>query len=199
MAGTITPVVCGKSMWYRLISIYTMAQIAGAALNGLLLGEIGILLRAALPWQNTPLIIPFGVVAAMSAVHDLGLLPFRLPSRSWQVPQSWKRFRPSVMSALFGFGIGLGVLTRIPFASFYLVVFACVGLASLPLALGIMVLYGATRAGTVALVAYGQAFAPDPHQRLRAFTGLSPLVGYLDGLVLAFAAGIFLVQSFLAG
>src|SRR5713226_7486162 len=126
MVGTISPVVCGKSTWYRLISIYSVAQVAGAALTGFLLGSIGVLFRTAFPWQNSSLVIPFGVLAAIGALHDLQLLPFRLPSRCWQVPQSWKKFRPSVMSASFGFGIGLGVLTRIPFATFYLVLFSSV-------------------------------------------------------------------------
>jgi hypothetical protein len=101
------------------------------------------------------------------------------------------------MSALYGFGIGVGVLTRIPFASFYLVLLACLALASLPLAVGIMALYGVTRATTVALFAHGQSFAVHPHQRLVILTRLSPVIGYLDGLALAFVAGIFFVQSLL--
>lgn len=153
MVGTITPVVygsCRGPSWPWLMGIYAVAQIAGAALTGLVLGGFGALTRTLLPWETTDLLIPLSVVGAVGALHDLKLLPFRLPSRSQQVPQSWKRFSSAIMAASYGFGIGMGVLTRIPFASFYLVLLACAGLASLPLSVGLMALYGATRAGTVA-------------------------------------------------
>ncbi len=198
MAGTISPAVCGKSTWYRLTSIYTVGQVVGAASTGLVLGAAGIWVHKRFAWETRTLEIVLGFLAGIGALHDVKLLPFRLPSRRWQVPQSWKRFHPSVMATFYGLGVGLGVVTRIPFASFYLVLFACGGLASLPVAAGIMALYGATRAGTVALVARGQGFAAKPHERLDIISRFTPLIGYLDGLVLALLAGFFLAQAFLA-
>jgi len=123
-----------------------------------------------------------GIVAAFAALCDLRMLRVRLPSRNWQVPQSWKRFPPSVMAACFGFIIGLGVITRIPFASFYFVLIACVALGSVPAAVVLLALYGAARAGAVALIARGQAFARNPHERLETMARLGPVIGYLKGV-----------------
>jgi hypothetical protein len=198
MVGTISPVVYGprhRWSWSRLIGVYTLSQIAGACLTGLLLGGIGLLLRALIRWESATLTPLFTMLAAFGALSDLKLLPLPLPSRCWQVPQSWKRFSPGIMASCFGFGIGVGVLTRIPFASFYLVLAVCAGSASLPLGVVLMALYGMTRAASVAVVAHGQGCAPDPCARLMTITRLTPLIGYLDGLVLAFVTGVFLLQA----
>lgn len=195
MVGTITPVVYGPtrfSTWYRLMSVYTLSQIIGAALTGSLLAVCGMLSRTLYPWELSALTPAMGILSGIGAMHDMKLLPFRAPSLHWQVPQSWKRFAPSVMAACYGFGIGLGVLTRIPFASFYIVLVACTGMANLPYAVGLMALYGATRAGAVALCARGQAFARDPHQRLMTIAHMGPVIGYLNGIVLAAVAGFLL-------
>jgi hypothetical protein len=197
MVGTITPVVYGPSRlstWYRLLAIYTASQLAGALLTGLALAAVGMLLRALCPWSMTGLAVALATLSFVAALHDLKLLPFRLPSHCWQVPQSWRRFSPSLMAACYGFSIGLGVLTRITFGSFFPVLLACVGLSNLPLALSIMVLYGAARAGTVAFVARGQAFVDDPSKQLRTVVRLAPLIAYLDGLLLAFFTGLLLGQ-----
>jgi hypothetical protein len=198
MVGTISPVVYGPQRfgtWSRLISIYTLSQIAGASLTGLVLAGMGLLLRTLCRWETFPLAAVFALLAAIGALSDLKLLPFPLPSRCWQVPQSWKRLSPAIMAACFGFGIGVGVLTRIPFASFYVVLAACVGSASLPLGIGFMALYGMTRAAGVAVIAHGQGGAPDPCGRLITISRLTPLIGYLDGLVLAFVTGVFFLQA----
>jgi hypothetical protein len=135
------------------------------------------------------------VVAAVLGLRDLKLLRFRLPNRLWQVPQSWKRFPPSVMAAYYGFGIGLGVLTYIPFSSFYFLLCCCASVGSLSLGVGLMAVYGAARAGTVALAARSQAFVPDPYERLDTVGRLGPVVGYMDGLALALVSGLLLGQA----
>lgn len=197
MAGTITPVVYGSSRvsgWYWLMAVYTVCQIAGAAVTGVALGTIGAIARVLRPWELTDLIVPVAILGATGALHDMKLLPFDLPTTCWQVPQSWKRFCPSVMAACYGFGIGVGVLTRIPFASFYLVLFASAAGASAPGGVGLMSIYGATRSFAVALVARGQAAASDPYRRLTMVRRLGPLIGYLDGIALAGVTGFLLGQ-----
>ena len=197
MVGTITPVVHGLThlgTWYRIIGVYALSQVAGAALTGLAAAGTGVLVWALCPWEATPFVMLLVLLAGIGALQDMQLLPLRLPSRCWQVPQHWQRFSLPIMAACYGFGIGLGVLTRIPFASFYVVLVACAGLASWPLGVGLLALYGAVRAGTVAMVARGQASAQDPHARLDTLVRLTPFIGYLDGLVLAFAAGVLLGQ-----
>lgn len=200
MVGTISPVVYEPSTrrtWYRDIAIYSVSQVGGAAVTGLAVGGLALLTRAACSWQPLALSAPLGILCAIGALHDLKLLPFRLPSRCWQVPQSWKRFRRPLMAACYGFGIGLGMLTRIPFGSFYVVLLACASLQSLLVALVLMVLYGMARATTVALVAGAQALADQPQRRLMHIVRFSPLVAYFDGLTLSVFSGLLLSVSVL--
>jgi hypothetical protein len=201
MVGTITPVVYGsgsRSSWCWIICIYTVSQIAGAAVTVFVLATVGLLGKLIYAWSTTTLAAAICMICAIGALQDLKLIRYSLPSRCWQVPQRWKRFSPRVMASCYGFGIGLGVITRIPYASFYLVLVACAGLASVPHAVGLMSLYGVTRAATMAFAASGQASVPDPTARLMAIVRLSPLVGYGDGLALAVVAGLMLSQSVLS-
>jgi hypothetical protein len=135
-----------------------------------------------------------GVVAIIGGMRDLKFIRIRFPTSQWQVPQSWKRLPTSVMAACYGFGIGLGILTRIPFASFYFVLLACVGLASSLPALLVMSVYGIARAGTVAVVAGGQAHTPNAYARIERIGLLAPIVGYFDGLLLGTIGGVLLGQ-----
>ncbi len=177
------------------MAVYTLAQIAGAAVTGLAVAGLGSFLRTVTRWESTTLLTPLAVLAIAAGLRDLKLLPVPLPSRNWQVPQSWKRFSPTVMAACFGFGIGLGVLTRIPFASFYFLLLVCAALGSIPLGVALLALHGLARAGTVALVARGQAFALNPHKRIDTIGRLTAVVAYMDGLALALVAGLLFGQT----
>jgi hypothetical protein len=200
MVGTLTPVVYGSGRrlrWYWLLSIYTAFQVMGAMLTGLVFAATGMLARALCPWETKGLAALVAVLGIVGALHDLKLVSFRLPSRCWQVPKTWKRFRPSVMAASFGFGIGLGVLTRIPFSGFYLVLLLCAGFVNIPFAVSIMALYGLARAGAVAFAGHSQGPAQSSRPRITRLVCLAPLVGFLNGLALALLAGFLLNQCWL--
>src|SRR5262249_30093000 len=129
MLGTISPAVCrsaGNPTWRRLISVYSIAQIAGAAVTGLTISVPARLLHEYLMWDPASAALAIGGVVGLAALVDFKVLKVRLPSRNWQVPQSWKQLTPSVMAASYGFGIGVGVLTRIPFAGFHAVLLAII-------------------------------------------------------------------------
>jgi hypothetical protein len=175
--------------WSYRISMYIIAQIAGATLTGALIACVGWAIQLDF-WHFRACAIALALIAAIGSLHDLQLLPFRLPSRCWQVPQRWKQFHPSVAAACYGFVIGLGVLTHIPFASFYLVVGVCALLANPSLGAALLAVYGAARAAAVAIVARGQRVAADPHHRLLTIARLSPFVLYIDALTLAGVAGL---------
>jgi hypothetical protein len=141
MVGTISPVVYGpsrQSVWYRLMGIYALAQVAGGVLTGVVLGFFGLLFERMFFWSTTPAVASFAVIASIAGLRDLKLLRIRLPNRNWQVPQSWKRFPAPIMAGCYGFGIGLGALTRISFASFYVLVVACISMGNLWASVGLM-------------------------------------------------------------
>lgn len=202
MVGTISPAVCrsvGDSSWRRLISIYSIAQVAGAAVTGLTLSVAAGFLHEYWVWDPASAALAIGGVVGIAALVDLKVLDVRLPNRNWQVPQGWKRLAPSVMAAAYGFGIGVGVLTRIPFAGFHAVLFAIVALADIPTGVGIMMLYGAARSATVAWIAYGQrSDVMACSRRLDQIASLSPLARFLEGLLLSFIASL-LIGSALFG
>jgi hypothetical protein len=131
-------------------------------------------------------------VAAFGALQDLQLTTAWLPTTRWQVPWQWKRYPRSLMAAMFGFAIGTGVLTRIPFAAFHVVLIATTLLADLQSALLVMLVYGATRALGVAVASQLQMLILDVRQRPAAIHRFGPLVGYLNGIVLAAVAGILI-------
>jgi len=64
-----------------------------------------------------------GVVALAWGLAEWGWLPLPRPQRHEQVPAGWRALlAPEVTGGLYGAMLGIGVLTRIAFASFYVLV-----------------------------------------------------------------------------
>jgi hypothetical protein len=196
MVGTATPVVYGPNRWKRVIAIYALSQVAGALSTGLVLWAIGIAVRTLFAWDSAFAAAITSAVCAVGALHDLKLTTIWMPASRWQVPCQWKRYPWPLMAAMYGFGIGTGVLTRIPFASFHAVLIATILFADLPLALGVMLVYGATRAFAVAITSQLQLLISDVRQRTLTISRLAPLLGYCNGIILAAVAGICMGHSF---
>lgn len=190
MVGTTSPVVHGERGWRLFIAIYTLSQIAGALVTGFLIWVLGKGLGALLGTDAVVAAVLTAVAAAIAAVHDSQLMTLRLPTSRWQVSRNWKRFPRPIVAAMFGFGIGTSVLTRIPFATFHVVLFATLLLANLQFSLLVMFVHGAIRALVVAIASQLQLLISDVRQRPKAINRFAPLVGYLNGIVLAGAAGI---------
>ena len=189
MVGTTVPVVYGRRRWKLIIAIYSLSQVAGALATGLLAWSVGTGLRAVLGLDFTVTTAVIAAVAAFGALHDLQLTTVWLPASRWQVPWQWKRFPRPLMAAMFGFAIGMGVLTRIPFAAFHVVLIATMLVCDLQSALLVMLVYGATRALGVGVASQLQMLISDVRQRPRAINRMGPLVGYLNGIILAAVAG----------
>lgn len=190
MVGTTVPVVYGPSRWKLIIATYALSQVAGALVTGLVVWAVGTGLRVLLGLDFSVAAAVIAAVAAFGALHDLQLTTVRLPASRWQVPWQWKRFPRPLMAAMFGFGIGMGVLTRIPFAAFHVVLIATMLLTDLQSALLIMFVYGATRALGVAVASQLQMLISDVRERPRAISRFQPLVGYFNGIILAGVAGV---------
>ena len=190
MVGTTVPVVYGPRRWKLIIAIYSLSQIAGALVTGFVVWVVGTGLRTLLGSDLAVAAAVIAAVAAFGALHDLQLTTIWLPASRWQVPWQWKRFPQPLMAAMFGFGIGMGVLTRIPFAAFHVVLIATMLVCDLQSALVVMLVYGATRALGVAVASQLQMLISDVRQRPAAINRLGRLVGYSNGLILAGVAGI---------
>ena len=90
--------------------------LAGATV-GLAFAAAGSGVAIAWPDATLPLAVGLGAVALAYALHETGLVRLPIPGRDWQVPAGWVRDGFYRSAAIFGGTVGLGVFTRVPYAS----------------------------------------------------------------------------------
>jgi cytochrome c biogenesis protein CcdA len=117
MIFVIGPLVQGASnrrTRFVKVGAYISAMVLSASVLGASVSIIGhsILRQVPITW----LALAVGIL--LYGARELGLLRLPLPQSSWQVPRVWMRLGPFVYPLLYGLAIGIGVLTRAPFASF---------------------------------------------------------------------------------
>jgi hypothetical protein len=193
MVGQIGPLVrVGKRR--TALALHLLGGAAGGALIGVLLGFAGLLLRAALgDTLDTVFTVAVAAALAYTASVDLGLL--RVLQLTWerQTPSSWPcslGHYPGIFA--WGFDLGLGLTTRIPYQSLLVLPLAAVLIGSLPAAVAITTVYGASRALAVvaAVSAGGDDFPATCDVIQKRLFSLKALVG-ATALVLAAAIVIF--------
>jgi hypothetical protein len=154
MIGTISPLVQGaRSQWWRSVASLVAGSVAGGAVVFACLGSFGSVVVGGLPPLGRWGII--GLVGIVLAAREFGLIRLPLPTVHRSVPPSWWIQRGAIRGAFaYGFVLGMGVTTVIPFGSFYLIA-GCAFLAGDPLySLGLGVAYGAARAFPVLGTSY---------------------------------------------
>ncbi len=99
-------------------------------------------------WDNAmvPLAVALGAASLAYALHEVGLVRLPVPGREWQVPVEWVRDGFYRSAVIFGGTVGLGVFTRVPYAS-------------LPILLAWLFVSGSIVYGAVAGLVYGAARA----------------------------------------
>lgn len=162
MVGEIGPLVqVGKRK--TALALHVLGGVLGGATIGVLLGFAGLLLRAAIgDTLDTVFAIVVPAALLYAAVVDLGLLPIPQITSSRQTPGAW----PCALGnypGIFGWGfdLGLGVSTRIPYQSLLVLPLAAFLAGDLASAVTIMGVYGASRALAVvaAVSSAGDDFA----------------------------------------
>jgi cytochrome c biogenesis protein CcdA len=146
MIETITPAVCGSRRRQRLALIaFTLGAVCTSLVVGAVLGLTGSLLGA----ERAVLVV--AAVALAASAREAGVLHIRLPQSRRQVPERWRAVLPlPVWSFGYGAGLGAGVATFQPFATFWIACAAAVALAR-PLAAAVCFsFYGLGRALMVA-------------------------------------------------
>jgi hypothetical protein len=193
MVGQIGPLVqVGRRR--TALALHLLGGAIGGALIGILLGFAGLLLRAAIG-DTIDTVFAVGVPAALAyaASVDLGLLPVRQLTWERQTPGSWPcslGHYPGIFA--WGFDLGLGLTTRIPYQSLLVLPLAALLAGNLAAAVAIMAVYGASRAlaVVVAVAAGGDDFPATCDVIQRRMFSLKSLVG-AAALVLAAAIAIF--------
>jgi sulfite exporter TauE/SafE len=126
MVETFTPAVCGGPRRRRsALLAFGLAAVGAAAALGALLGWMGGALDRG---------VALAVVAALAvlvALREGGVLRLPLPQIRRQVPEGWRRSLPlPVWSGAYGAGLGVGLLTHQPVATFWVAVAGATALGS---------------------------------------------------------------------
>jgi hypothetical protein len=160
MVGEIGPLVrVGRKN--LALALHVLGGISGGATIGVVLGFAGLLLRAGLG-DSLDTVFAIAVPAALlyAASVDLGLLRLRPITSERQTPGSWPCSLgnyPGIFA--WGFDLGLGISTRIPYQSLLVLPFAALLAGDLGTAVAVMAVYGASRA--LAVVAAVSAAGDD--------------------------------------
>ena len=147
MVGQIGPLVqVGRKR--TALALHVLGGVAGGLAIGIVLGFLGVLLRAAIgDALDTVFVIVVPAALIYAALVDLGILPVR--SLTWvrQTPGDWTcsmGHYPGIFA--WGFDLGLGVTTRIPYQTLLVVPLSAFLVGDMGTAVAITTAYGAARA-----------------------------------------------------
>jgi hypothetical protein len=147
MVGQIGPLVqVGRKK--TALALHVLGGVAGGLAIGIVLGFLGVLLRAAIgDALDTVFVIVVPAALIYAALVDLGILPVR--SLTWvrQTPGDWTcsmGHYPGIFA--WGFDLGLGVTTRIPYQTLLVVPLSAFLVGDMGTAVAITTAYGAARA-----------------------------------------------------
>ena len=162
------PVGEGKKASLRNVSVFALSAALGGITLGLLLAGVTVTM------SQTPALLRVGLSAAVAFLavgfQAAGIMGV-FPQREAQVPRRWLLYGETRAAGAFGFILGLGVLTRLKYASAYAVLAAVVVLGKPGVAIAGGAMFGLTR-GLIPLVA-GRLGSIDTHVRLERWL-LSP-------------------------
>ncbi|HMA36922.1 MAG TPA: hypothetical protein VKY74_20880 [Chloroflexia bacterium] len=184
------------TFWTARGILYIAATTGSGAVTGALAGLAGAGLQR---------VFPFTLLAAVAillggayGLHELGVWRLPQPQRAWQVPNRWIAQRPLLGAVAFGLVIGTGVLTFIPFTSFYLLL-AWEVLTASPAAGALLGgLYGLARALPVLLGGLSMRRGTSVATLHLNILGATPQIHRVSSGVLLLGAAILIIPLLLA-
>jgi len=112
-----------KWLWVRYAALYTLGGSISSFSIGAVFGVLGEVARAHLSTRVTWM--AFAAWSVILALRDLRVISFSLPQRKAQAPQEWfLRFDYSSVVFMWGFHIGIGLVTFINFGGLYAIAVA---------------------------------------------------------------------------
>jgi len=146
MVGQMGPLVqVGRKK--TALAFHVFGGLAGGAAIGIVLGFAGLLVRAALGGTlDTVFVVVVPAALLYAAAVDLGVLRVRPITWERQTPGSWPcsmGHYPGIFG--WGFDLGLGITTRIPYQSLLVLPLAAFLAGDLATAVAITAVYGASR------------------------------------------------------
>jgi hypothetical protein len=153
-----------------------------------------------LSWLAVPRAWLIALAMAALVLSELGFVRLPLPTRNWQMPNSWLRLGNSRSALLFGLTMGSGALTRAPMASFHGLILLGLLVASVPYGVVLGLLFAAGRAAPVLLAAPIRARSTEEvrwvvrlfagHLRLWRLLGATSMAGIIGAALLLATAGV---------
>lgn len=114
MIFVIMPLVQGTSVLVPRALAYALAVIVAAAA---LFGAVALVGTPLAGGTATAWVL--ASVTLLCVFRELGVIRLPLPSRAWQVPREWMRVGAYRSAVAYGAVMGVGFLTRAPFASYH--------------------------------------------------------------------------------
>jgi hypothetical protein len=125
---------------------YLVASTLGAAVTGLAVGLFGVAASSAgAAWLLTFAVLVISIAGVFYGVADLLGWRVHPPTSTWQVPAKWGFYGPTRFAAAFGFSLGLGWATVVPYFGFYMLLAVCASLEAPLQSAGVMALFGFAR------------------------------------------------------
>ncbi len=134
LSGQATP--CGRNAMFAVVgragsptpervkqlALYGLGLTMGAVLMGSVLVGMNVGLRTLIPAARLP-IAGLGVLIGLAyIILPLAGVSLRVPTSQWVVPRSWGHQGSALFALKFGVVLGMGFLTIVPFAGYYLLV-----------------------------------------------------------------------------
>lgn len=184
-----------KKLWFRDVTVYTLAGVVSTMFVGAALGWIG---RLILPqsFSGGEIIIAI-VVAFIALARELGWISFPLPQFRRQTRDIWaKLFPPTVAAALWGFDLGLIFTTYFTFSGIWLFVVIAIAFKQPSFGAALFLMYWVGRALSVWVAPLMMANATATPQLLDGIIEQQWLIRWIHVLGLAWSIvvlGIWLI------
>lgn len=192
MIGSITPLGERDRRWDWIVraALYAGAAVVGGATIGYISARLGGLLLSRI--SDAAIVVSLAVTAAAYAIHEFGLIRLPVPSGPWRVPVEWANWPHYVAPVMWGLVLGVGILTAVPFAGYFILLGWVAYIADPHYGLAVGALYGFARAVPLLVSGFIQLrrpnLSPDPIKLLRTRLLWQPL----NGLALVAFAGLLL-------
>ncbi len=161
--------------------------VAGAAI-GVAFAAAGAGGASLWPDAAVPLAAALGGVALVYALHELDFVRLPVPGRDWQVPVEWVSGGFYRSAVIFGGTVGFGVFTRVPYASFPILLAWLFVSGNVAYGLAAGLVYGVARAISI----YSSARCGQPEEVIsvgQRFMSWAPALHTVTGFALTtFAA-----------
>lgn len=191
MVQTFAPVVHrSRQGWFTSIAGYAVGNLISASILGMVLATVG---QVILARSVSGFLV--GVISLAYALSEYGKFRLPRPQSHWQVPETWrKRYARWQTAVLYGLGLGVGFLTLVPFATYWVVLLWLIATGEPNYAAGVMSAFAVGRTMILSVKTWNIKNAATPHAIVWSDMARVDVVGRVNAFALLCFASL-LVSS----